>query len=198
MDAKNKSNPDALKLMQPTQSPLDQLADIHLPDAVSWWPLAPGWWALLALLVIAVIAFFVWRHKTKQNNYRAQAQQQLDSIYANYQQSENTAAFLHEVSVLLRRVALTAYPNSFNASIKGQAWLDWLDHICPIDTKNPQSLFNSPCGEQLLTASYQKNPTVDAAALYNLCCYWLAQHRNHRQKLPASKIIANATEAKHV
>lgn len=184
--------------MQPNQSPLDQLADIHLPDAVSWWPLAPGWWALLILLALAIIAFFVWRHKAKQNNYRAQAQQQLNSIYARYQESENAAAFLHEVSVLLRRTALTAYPNTFNASIKGQAWLDWLDRVCPADKKNPQLLFNSSCGDQLLTASYQKNPTVDATALYNLCRYWLAQHRNHRQKLPAPKTTTNVAEIKHV
>lgn len=184
--------------MQPTQSPLDQLADIHLPNAVSWWPLAPGWWALLALVVIAVITFFVWRHKAKQNNYRTQAQQQLDSIYANYQQTENAAAFLHDVSVLLRRTALTAYPNSFNASIKGQAWLAWLDRVCPIDKKNPQPLFRSPCGEQLLTASYQKNPSVDAAALYSLCRYWLAQHRNYRQKLPSTKTMTDTAGANHV
>ncbi len=198
MDAKNKSNPDALKSMQPTQSPLDQLSDIHLPGAVSWWPLAPGWWALLALLVIAVIVFFVWRHKTKQNNYRTLALQQLDSIYANFQQSEDAATFLHEVSVLLRRTALTAYPKTFKASMKGQAWLDWLDSVCLANKKNTQPLFNSPCGEQLLTASYQKNPSVDAAALYNLCRYWLAQHRNHRQKLPSTKTTTDTAEAKHV
>lgn len=184
--------------MQPTPSPLDQLADIHLPDTVSWWPLAPGWWALLALLVIAVIAFFVWRHKTRQNSYRLHAQQQLDKIYASYQHDENAATLLHEVSVLLRRTALTAYPNSFSASIKGQAWLDWLDSVCPIDTKNPQRRFNSPCGEQLLTASYQKKPSVDATALYNLCGYWLVQHRNQHQKLPLTKTRASTAEANHV
>ncbi|HTF95237.1 MAG TPA: DUF4381 domain-containing protein [Cellvibrio sp.] len=184
--------------MQPTQSPLDQLADIHLPDAVSWWPLAPGWWALLALLVVAVIAFAVWRYKNRQNSYRLLAQQQLDIIYKNYQGTGNAAAFLHEISVLLRRVALTAHPTSFNASIKGQAWLDWLDRVCPADKKNQQSLFNSTCGEQLLTASYQKNPAIDATALYHLCGYWLAQHRNHRQKLPATKTVVTIAEAKHV
>ena len=40
----------------PAPNPLDQLADIHLPDPVSWWPLAPGWWMLLGLAVSIFIA----------------------------------------------------------------------------------------------------------------------------------------------
>ncbi|MEX2365260.1 MAG: DUF4381 family protein [Pseudohongiellaceae bacterium] len=33
------------------QDPLSELADIHLPAAVSFWPPAIGWWILLALLL---------------------------------------------------------------------------------------------------------------------------------------------------
>ena len=28
------------------------LRDIQLPDAVSWWPLAMGWWLLLLVMVV--------------------------------------------------------------------------------------------------------------------------------------------------
>ena len=28
------------------------LRGLHLPDAVGWWPLAPGWWLLGALLAV--------------------------------------------------------------------------------------------------------------------------------------------------
>jgi len=37
------------------------IRDIHLPDAISWWPLAPGWWGLLALIVIAIVLFWYLR-----------------------------------------------------------------------------------------------------------------------------------------
>lgn len=180
--------------MQPNQSPLDQLADIHLPDSVSWWPLASGWWALLALLVIVLIAVLLWRRRLKQNHYRKLAQQELDAIYSSYQSTQNAAKFLHDISVLLRRTALTAHPKTFNASIKGQAWLDWLDSVC----LNPIAQFNSESGQQLLTASYQKDPQIDAAALYHLSRFWLSEHRNYRQKLPTRKPVKIVAEANHV
>ena len=45
----------------------EQLRDIHLPEAVSWWPLAIGWWVLgfLAIIAIAVLAYIVLRRIKK-------------------------------------------------------------------------------------------------------------------------------------
>lgn len=185
--------------MQPTSSPLDQLADIHLPDAVSWWPLAPGWWILLALIIVAGIGFFIWRQRKRQNHYRVVAQQELAIIYANYQQSQDAANYLHAISVLLRRTALTAYPSGFNASIKGQDWLNWLDAVCP----GLNGKFSSDLGQSLLSSAYQKNPHIDAASLQQLCTDWISQHRNYRQKLStskkaAAKKAAPVAEANHV
>ncbi|MBU2099372.1 MAG: DUF4381 domain-containing protein, partial [Gammaproteobacteria bacterium] len=39
---------------------LSELADIRVPGDVSWWPLAPGWWVLLAVLV-ALAIYGGWR-----------------------------------------------------------------------------------------------------------------------------------------
>ncbi|WP_062067714.1 DUF4381 domain-containing protein [Cellvibrio sp. OA-2007] len=185
--------------LQTPASPLDQLADIHLPDSVSWWPLAPGWWALLALVIIVLVGFFIWRHRKTQNAYRDIAQHQLDSIYADYQQTQNAAAYLQALSLLLRRTALTAYPHSFNASIKGKEWLQWLDQVCPALPEK----FSSELGENLLTSAYQKNPHIDVSELQQLSSQWIRLHRNHRQKLSISKKATakkttNATEANHV
>lgn len=180
--------------MQSQASPLDQLADIHLPAGVSWWPLAPGWWVLLALLVIVIIGFFIWRHRKQQNHYRVIAQQELAEIYADYQQSQNAAAYLHALSVLLRRTALTAYPHSFNASIKGKDWLNWLDAVCPTLTEK----FSDELGQSLLSSAYQKNPQLDISGLHQLSSQWITLHRNYRQKIPAPKKVKLTAEANHV
>ena len=37
-------------------NPLDQLRDIHLPEPISWWPPAPGWW----ILAVASCALLAW------------------------------------------------------------------------------------------------------------------------------------------
>lgn len=180
--------------MQSQASPLDQLADIHLPDSVSWWPLAPGWWILLALIIVTAIGFFIWRLRKQQNHYRVVAQQELAAIYAHYQQSHDAANYLHGLSVLLRRTALTAYPRSFNASIKGNDWLNWLDSVCPALKEK----FSGELGQILLSSAYQKNPQIDAASLQLLCADWIDQHRNHHQTKPVVKKVTSVTETSHV
>ncbi len=183
------SSPIQSQTMQAPASPLDQLADIHLPTGVSWWPLAPGWWVLLALLIIAAIGAYLWRRRAAQNSYRIVAQHQLVGIYADYQQTQNAAAYLQALSLLLRRTALTAYPHSFNASIKGNEWLTWLDSVCPALNEK----FSSDIGQLLLSSAYQKNPQIDVSRLQELSSQWINLHRNYRQKLSASK---NATPKK--
>ena len=34
---------------------LEQLADIHLPVEISYWPPAPGWWILAVMLLVGGI-----------------------------------------------------------------------------------------------------------------------------------------------
>ena len=43
------------------------LRDLHLPDPIGWWPLAPGWWFVLVLVAgglayLASLALKKWRH----------------------------------------------------------------------------------------------------------------------------------------
>ena len=56
--------------------PLAQLRDIHLPADISWWALAPGWWALIIMLGLMVgwaISKAFKRYRA--NLYRRQALQ---------------------------------------------------------------------------------------------------------------------------
>lgn len=183
---------------QAPPSPLDQLADIHLPDGVSWWPLAPGWWILIGLLIVAAIGVYLWRRRAAQNAYRIVAQHQLTGIYADYQQTQNAAAYLQALSLLLRRTALTAYPYSFNASIKGNEWLAWLDSVCP----DLDEQFSGDIGQLLLLSAYQKNPQIDVGRLQELSAQWINLHRNYRQRMSkhqrTSKKIKPEAEASHV
>jgi len=44
-------------------SPLDGLHDVIAPTQVSWWPLAPAWWVLIGILVIATTCFGYYLYK---------------------------------------------------------------------------------------------------------------------------------------
>ncbi|MGB5726303.1 MAG: DUF4381 domain-containing protein, partial [Thiogranum sp.] len=43
------------------------LRDIHLPDPLSWWPPAPGWWLLLTLLVAIALLGGYLLHRYRRN-----------------------------------------------------------------------------------------------------------------------------------
>ena len=59
---------------------LDNLRDIVVPPSVPWWPPAPGWWVVFALLTLA-IAVFAWRRwrAWHANAYRREALRELQA-----------------------------------------------------------------------------------------------------------------------
>jgi hypothetical protein len=97
---------------------LDQLRDIHLPEPVGWWPVAPGWWALLALVCALVVAAVVWTW-LRRRSARFLALRELEAI-----KSEREDEFLTQISSLLRRVARR---RSAGADVlTGEAWSAFL------------------------------------------------------------------------
>lgn len=160
--------------MQAPADPLSQLHDILLPEAIGWWPLAPGWWALL-LLLLGLVAFMLYRQRRhhRRNRYRVQALAEL-AIIAD---TPDNSGFLQACSLLLRRTALTAQPHRFPVDIQGAGWLAWLDHHCP----EVHAGFSTGAGQVLLSGLYQRQPTVDREALQSLVATWIRHHRNQWQ-----------------
>ena len=69
--------------MNPDPGSLDNLRDIVELPAVSWWPLAPGWWIVIALVAViaAVNGMRAWK-QWKANAYRRAALEELRSAGA--------------------------------------------------------------------------------------------------------------------
>lgn len=188
-------NPQDPTLSTPQTSqaadPLAQLQDIHLPPDIGLWPPAWGWWLLAFLLIsfLGALIFFVRQHKTR-NAYRAPALNELNRLNKEYPHEQN-AEYLQGVSMVLRRTALSGFENQFDPSLKGNAWLEWLDNQCP----KAQQQFSKGVGTTLLIGPYQKSPEFDRAQLHNLCMLWIKEHRNRWQQ--THKINAKQ-EAKRV
>ena len=174
------------------QDPLAQLQDIHLPEAIGFWPPAWGWWLLLVLIIVALgsIIYFLRRHKSR-NAYRALALAELRTIQAQYSVEKNSE-YLQAISILLRRVALSGFGATFNASLKGGDWLLWLD----AQSKKASADFSEGAGRALLIGPYQKNPAFDRIALHKLVETWIQQHRNQWQKKSSVTNKNVATETK--
>lgn len=170
--------------MQAMSSPLDQLADIHLPDPVSWWPLALGWWLLILLFITLCISSYFMLQRRSARRYRNIAASELTASYNQYLSDKNTAVYLQCVSQLLRRVAITSFGKHFDVNLKGEDWLKFLDNTCP----KVNASFTTSMGDLLLVGPYQKTPAGNIAELQRLALMWIAQHH--------TKIKRNSTRAK--
>ncbi len=153
--------------------PLRQLRDIHLPDPVGLWPLAWGWWVLIALLAGALLAGFIyWRRHQRQRRYRQQAKAELGSAYREFRQNGATAVYLQQLSQILRRAALTAFPRKQVAGLKGDAWLEFLDQSLP----GADAPFTQGEGRVLATGPYQPTPQADVKVPHRLAINWIENH----------------------
>ena len=86
---------------------LPELRDIHLPDeAISFFPLAYGWWVLLLLIVAAVILFKIIGIIIRKSA-KIYARKLLTGLQPHY----NTASIV-KMSEILRRICVRRYPEA--------------------------------------------------------------------------------------
>jgi hypothetical protein len=142
--------------MDPQQIPL---RDLHLPDAISWWPLAPGWWFVIVLAVVGLAYLIRWYMRTRARGAaRRHALRQLDQLTADFELHHDAIRFSRELSELLRRTMLAYAPRGEVAGLTGDAWLAWLDR----DFDEPR--FRAEAGRKLLELPYRK-PDDDVSAM---------------------------------
>ena len=144
------------------------LRDIHLPEPTGWWPTAPGWWIVAALILLAVFYAVYWfRKRTRERALQRTASRELLEITQRHAQNQNDQLLCKELSTLLRRVAISIAPREAAAGLTGEAWLDFLNTLAA------RPVFDKHTGAQLLTAPYQASHEIEAQALLDLCQQWL-------------------------
>jgi hypothetical protein len=156
------------------------LRDIHLPPAPSWWPLAPGWW-LLALLVVLLLVFGIWRWSRRSSAKRARDEwllHELDQTQKRYREHADSAALATDLHQLLRRVALGHASDA--GRLRGDAWKQMLARV-PVDAVVMDRLV------ALEPAMYDPLATLDADAAVDAARQWLtlaAKPANWRPLVP--------------
>ena len=183
------------------EDPLSQLRDIHLPEPVTFWPPAPGWWVLLLLLLIGLA--FLYRHAIAamiQRRKLAFVLRELDKALENFTEAaafenkRNQAGldYLAEVNILLKRVVLVVFPESTAVHLTGAQWLAFLDK------EGKASAFSEGPGRILGDGVYRREFDADADALHALAKNWVStvyQQQQPKASIPLPAFLKPGKEA---
>ena len=111
---------------------LPEIHDIHIPEGVSFFPVAYGWWFILGSIIVLffLIKFILWSIKTSKKKYALSKLKNIDTA------TPIEAAL--KMSELLRRICNVKHKQA--SALYGKEWIDFLNetssHKISGDTAN--------------------------------------------------------------
>jgi hypothetical protein len=143
------------------------LKDIHLPEVGLWWPMAPGWWLLLILVFLfifyapRILRWLRWKPAKKV------ALRELARIRAEMNEGLDQQQVSQQISILLRRTAISYCGRAVGASITGKQWVEQLNQLSGNES------FTAEQNEWLIVGQYQPSAACDLQAMLQSCENWL-------------------------
>ena len=132
---------------------LERLKDVALPEPTSWFPPAPGWWGLAALvLLICYATFRAIRTWQRRNRYRKEAAAMLTDLREAWQADRDDQAYASSAQQLLRRTAIHIAGRDAFSRLTGMRFID------QINTLSKASI-SKKTGSYLMESSYR--PSVE-------------------------------------
>lgn len=125
------------------------LKDIHLSDAILWWPPAPGWWLLGAVIIGLILLLPKLLRWLRYKPVRSLSLTELYLIRQNHQQQANQKQTLQAITTLLRRTVISHSGRIGHAGVVGDHWLKQLNQMSNKDC------FTQAQGELLKHGRYQ-------------------------------------------
>lgn len=146
---------------------LAQLREIHLPDPIGWWPLAPGWYLLAIGSIIGLVIIMMWLRRCYLNGQAKREALRLLSIYQQqYRPEVDSQLMSARLSGLLKRVALAYYPREKVARLQGDEWIDFLN-------KTSKKMDFSLVRVALLEQPYNPTNKHDLSLLFSMARTWI-------------------------
>jgi hypothetical protein len=143
---------------------LEDLIDIQGLDHIGMWPLAWGWWLVIAviLLVVSIVLAYGYTRMRYRKSWQYQAYSRLQSIQQKIS-TESAKIVLQNLSLELRKIAMLTTKRDQCAGLIGMQWLRWLqDH-------DPSGFNWSDNGRLLIEAQYMpQSGTSDPQRLNQL------------------------------
>ena len=114
-------NPAQLSTPTDISTQLEQLRDIRLPDEISWWPIADGWWllAIVTVLAIAITSLLIVRRR---RSLRFNALRELQLLRNDEKLQRRPLMVAERAGELLKRIVLRNPDDQSSASLSGDKW----------------------------------------------------------------------------
>lgn len=147
------------------QDNLPELRDIHLPESISAFPPAYGWWVILAGIVLLVCLFYLIK-KLRRRSKKRYALSLLEAY------SADTIAAAAGMSEILRRICLLKYKQA--AALFGKEWIEFLN-------QHSKQKLSAKAAELLINAPYINSDSkiyhqADIAGLRRFCQNWIGEN----------------------
>ena len=158
------------------------LRDIHLPDPVTWWPPAIGWWLVCALVLIVALAVMalVRRRARRRNSPTTIARRDLERLQQAWAEHADVQRLLTDLSTWLRRAGMSLASREAAAGVTGERWIRFLDELAGAE-------FFAADAALLIAGPYRsadQSGREDAERMLSTCRRWLAAvtHRAERAR----------------
>ncbi len=152
---------------------LHGINEVVLPESVSWYPQTVGWTILLGLVLLfllfkALVQLLRWYR----NRYRTEGLKRLQRLSV----ASDRIEAVRGVPIVLKAVALQAYPRSEIARLSGSAWIEFLNSVTERVSFNPaQAKFLQRVSYQVL--SYNDIDDASFEELIEQSIYWVKHHK---------------------
>ena len=140
------------------------LKEIRYPNNIDWWPMAIGWWIILAIIV-CVIIFFAMRFlkNFKRNKKRRIALKELSRIRNDKIICSDISLLTNKLSILIRKTMLAYESRDAVAGLVGEEWLEFLDQNLE------EKYFSQGIGRSLVLSPYQNPKDLTSVNVTELC-----------------------------
>ena len=150
------------------EASLDNLNDIIVPDAVGFFPMAPGW-IIVGFLLLTILFHFGFKQYLyyKRSLYKREALHELQSLTT--ESVQGTVSLLD----LAKRVGIAAYGRPQVAKLDGDLWWDFME-------KNSKAKVHSELREEIKVLLYNKDTQHESSkfkGLKSIVEDWIKTHK---------------------
>jgi len=138
------------------ESIISMLEPLREPSPVHWWPLAPGWW-ILAAIVLGLLCYGLYRGWLfyRRGAPIREARQAFTRLEAATLSDADCAA---QLAVLQRRLAISIAGRQSCAGLTGAAWAEFLNSL----SKTQEPYFDATTAELAYQTHVEHQDCQDA------------------------------------